>query len=79
MIHPHVSSIGPAPTAPRCRDGQGYRCAIPATTWIVAPDDHVIMAMCDRHAGVVLEEYAAHAAELPELAGWYGVPVEVRP
>lgn len=79
MIHPHVSTIGPVPTAPTCRDGQGHRCPAPATTWIVAPDHHVISAMCDRHAGACLGEYASRAAEIPELAGWYGAPVEVRP
>lgn len=79
MIHPHVSTIGPVPTAPGCRDGQGQRCKDLATTWIVAPDDHVIMGMCERHAGAVLGEYAAKAGDVPELAGWYGVPIEVRP
>lgn len=77
MIHPHVSTLGPVPTAPGCRDGKGQRCADPATTWIVAPDDHVISAMCDRHADAVLGEYAAKAGDVPELAGWYGVPVQV--
>lgn len=79
MIHPHVSALPPLATAPRCRDGQGRPCGEPATTWLVGPDDRAISAMCQPHADACLDEYAAKSGDVPELAGWYGVPVEVQP
>ena len=53
-------------------------CADPATVWLVCPDDLVIMAKCAEHAAWCLDEYALHP-DVPELTGWYSVPIEVLP
>lgn len=79
-IHPLISSIRPSPIRPRCRHYIGmFRCQSDAVTWLVSPDDRAIMPCCDLHATACLDEYAAKSAIIPELAGWYGVPIAVQP
>lgn len=75
-IHPPPADVSLVTFLPSCRYGD-WRCTTPATVWLVDPDGRAISVMCELHAGMVLDGYAAMAPEFPELVGWRGAPVEV--
>lgn len=78
MIHPPIEDAPVFAFHPTCRFVTDRReCGAPATTWLVSGDGLAISVKCEEHASIILAEYALHAATVPELAGWRGVPVEV--
>lgn len=73
---PLISDVRPVPVPPRCSHYEGgVRCQADATVRIISPDHRAITADCAEHAAAVLAEYAG----VPELSGWYSVPLEVQP
>lgn len=77
-IHPRIEDAPAFAVPPTCRFESNRReCGEPATTWLVSGDGLAISVKCDWHATMILAEYATHAATVPELAGWRGVPVRV--
>lgn len=71
-----LEDVRPMPFPPRCRHYDGpRRCPASAVAWLVSEEGRAILAVCQPHAVMYLADYAAAAADIPELAGWYAAPI----